>query len=250
MSRNYKIYAIDFDGTLVENKWPAIGKANQDMINFVKHIQQRGDKWILWTMRSERPLAQAIDWCLQNRLRPDVVNNNLPELVKEFGNNPRKVYADYYIDDHNKSFEEIIKESREYEESNYCLYDYMKFCQNHIKTEDKILKAYKAQIKLMNRILNDCAWTNDCFLADFNNITNRFKIHSKRRKYYCIAHTIVAQRLSIKPKYGQQLSMSWLMHLNTLHVFKDFQVISDVPEFLTKLKNFVETNVSTKLGDA
>lgn len=249
MSRNYKIYAIDFDGTLVENKWPEIGKANQDMINFVKHIQQRGDKWILWTMRSKRPLAQAMDWCHQNRLRPDAVNDNLPELIDEFGNNPRKVYADYYIDDHNKPFEEIIKESKDYGESNHCLYDYMAFCQDQIKIEDKILKSCKSQIKLFNRILNNCAWNDDCFVADFKHIVNRFKMHSIRRRHYCLAHTIVARRLSTKNKYGQQLSSSWLMSIVSLNIFKDFQTISDNTEFLAKLKEFIKANLSTKLGD-
>ena len=32
---------------------------------------------------------------------PDAINDNLPERIKMFGNNPRKVYADVYIDDHN-----------------------------------------------------------------------------------------------------------------------------------------------------
>ena len=30
--RNYKIYAVDFDGTLCENAWPDIGKPNHVLI--------------------------------------------------------------------------------------------------------------------------------------------------------------------------------------------------------------------------
>ena len=95
------IYAIDFDGTIVRNKWPDIGEANQSVIDFIKTIQDRGDKWILWTMREGKYLQEAAAWCLAHDLIPDTVNNNLPSLREAFGNNPRKVFANVYIDDHN-----------------------------------------------------------------------------------------------------------------------------------------------------
>ena len=106
--RNYAIYAVDFDGTLVENKWPEIGQSHRGVIAYVKVIQERGDKWILWTMRSGDELLAAYNWCKERGLYPDAVNDNLPDLVKAFGNNPRKVYADFYIDDHNMSVEDAV----------------------------------------------------------------------------------------------------------------------------------------------
>lgn len=33
---NSKIIAVDFDGTLCENKWPEIGEANEDMIYYLR----------------------------------------------------------------------------------------------------------------------------------------------------------------------------------------------------------------------
>ena len=42
-----KIIAVDFDGTLCENKWPEIGKANKEMITYLKDRQANGDKLIL-----------------------------------------------------------------------------------------------------------------------------------------------------------------------------------------------------------
>ena len=96
-----KIYAIDFDGTIVEDKWPDIGKAKQEVVDFILDIQTRGDKWILWTMREGERLDRAVEWLARHWLRPDAVNDNLPELKHEFGNNPRKVFADVYIDDRN-----------------------------------------------------------------------------------------------------------------------------------------------------
>ena len=49
--RNYKIYAVDFDGTLCENAWPEIGKPNDALINRMIELREEGNKVILWTCR-------------------------------------------------------------------------------------------------------------------------------------------------------------------------------------------------------
>ena len=95
------IYAIDFDGTIVEEKFPAIGELKPEAADFIKHIQQNGDKWILYTMREDKYLEDAVAFLIANDLFPDAINDNLPELKEQFGNNPRKVFANVYIDDHN-----------------------------------------------------------------------------------------------------------------------------------------------------
>ena len=95
------IYAIDFDGTIVCNKWPDIGEGVPEVMAFIGQIQQRGDKWILWTMRESERLEQALSWLAVHGLFPNAINDNLPELQKAFKNNPRKVFANVYIDDHN-----------------------------------------------------------------------------------------------------------------------------------------------------
>ena len=95
------IYAIDFDGTIVENKFSDIGPANPEAIEFIKALQERGDKWILYTMREGDYLMQAVDWLAFRGLHPDAVNDNLPEMKEFYKNNPRKVFANVYIDDHN-----------------------------------------------------------------------------------------------------------------------------------------------------
>ena len=46
---NAKIIAVDFDGTLVENKWPEIGAPIEKNIAKVKAEQEAGAKIILWT---------------------------------------------------------------------------------------------------------------------------------------------------------------------------------------------------------
>lgn len=95
------IIAVDFDGTLCVNRWPEIGKARQPVIDWLIMQKQKGVKLILWTMRSGEKLTEAVRWCEAHGLTFDAVNDNLPEIQAQYGNNPRKVFANYYLDDHN-----------------------------------------------------------------------------------------------------------------------------------------------------
>ena len=95
------IYGIDFDGTIVAEKFPAIGKPIKETIQFINDLQLEGHKWILITMREGKLLENAVAWLKSQGLNPDAVNDNLPERIEKWGNNPRKIYADVYIDDHN-----------------------------------------------------------------------------------------------------------------------------------------------------
>ena len=95
------IYAIDFDGTIVENRFPRIGAIKREVWEFITDLQQRGDKWILFTMREGESLDLAVRFLAGYGLRPDAVNDNLPEMCALYKNNPRKIFAHVYIDDHN-----------------------------------------------------------------------------------------------------------------------------------------------------
>lgn len=97
--REYNIYAVDFDGTLCENAWPDIGKPNHSLINALKKAREKGDKVILWTCRTTDRLEEAIAWCKEQGLEFDTVNENLPEIIGQFGTESRKVFADVYVDD-------------------------------------------------------------------------------------------------------------------------------------------------------
>ncbi len=91
--------AVDFDGTLCVNRWPEIGPPNLPVIDELKLRKVRGDRLILWTCREGELLVQAMAWCRERGLRFDAVNDNLPETVRQYGDNPRKVSADEYWDD-------------------------------------------------------------------------------------------------------------------------------------------------------
>ena len=86
------VYAVDFDGTLAQTRFPEIIAPNKKMVAFVKTIQAAGHKVILWTSR-------AVEWCRQQGIVFDSVNEPLPEQIARWNNDTRKIYADYYIDD-------------------------------------------------------------------------------------------------------------------------------------------------------
>lgn len=93
------IIAIDFDGTLVQDKYPDIGEANRLIVDIVKAHQEKGDKIILWTCRDGESLSEAIHWCKSMGIELAAVNTNLPENQEKYGGDTRKVFADVYYDD-------------------------------------------------------------------------------------------------------------------------------------------------------
>ena len=104
MERDYKILAIDFDGTLFETDYPSIVRPILPVIEMAKARRERGDKLILWTCREGPELDAAIEACREYGLEFDAVNDNLEAMKAEWGNNPRKVAADEYWDDKNGWF--------------------------------------------------------------------------------------------------------------------------------------------------
>lgn len=97
--RNYRIFAVDFDGTLSLGQWPGVGPANEELFCFLKKNQEQGDKIILWTCRENECLEEAVKWCRNQGLEFDAINSNLPEKIAECGTDSRKISCDYYIDD-------------------------------------------------------------------------------------------------------------------------------------------------------
>ena len=91
---NYKIIACDYDGTLEID-----GKMNTALISKLKSEQRRGSVVILWTCREGESLMAALNSLFSCGFRPNLVNENAPAVIKRFGRNTRKVYADVYIDD-------------------------------------------------------------------------------------------------------------------------------------------------------
>jgi hypothetical protein len=92
------IFAVDFDGTIVEHRYPDIGPERCDALITLKHLQQAGHQIIIWTCRTGEDLAEVVQWCKKNDFKPDAYNCN-PDSIPGFG--VPKVLADVYIDDRN-----------------------------------------------------------------------------------------------------------------------------------------------------
>lgn len=90
--------AIDFDGTIVEQRYPEIGRVRPFAFETLKALQQKGHHLILWTHRSGSRLEDAVDFCLGNGIEFYAVNRNYPE-EKWNENSSRKIDADLFIDD-------------------------------------------------------------------------------------------------------------------------------------------------------
>lgn len=106
------IIAVDFDGTLCSNAWPGIGAPRKGVIEYVKHQRQNGAKVILWTNRVGDRLDAAVAWCREQGVEFDAVNENLSEIVQEFGADCRKVFANVYLDDRAMKPEEAERTGR------------------------------------------------------------------------------------------------------------------------------------------
>ncbi|MGM0375153.1 MAG: BT0820 family HAD-type phosphatase [Bacteroidota bacterium] len=94
------VIAVDFDGTIVEHRYPDIGKEKLFAFETLKALQDQGHLLILWTFRTGKELEEAVDFCLRNGLEFYAVNKSYPE--EEFdGTMSRKISADVFVDDRN-----------------------------------------------------------------------------------------------------------------------------------------------------
>lgn len=94
--------AVDFDGTIVEHKYPAIGREIPFAIETLKKLRNEHHKLILWTVREGRLLDEALAFCRERGLEFYAVNRDYPEEEKERNNHySRKLKADIFIDDRN-----------------------------------------------------------------------------------------------------------------------------------------------------
>lgn len=86
--------AIDFDGTCTTHDYPNIGKD----IGAVKVLQKLAEEHqlILYTMRSDDKLMEAVDWFIDNKIPLYAIQTNPTQ--NQWTKSP-KCYAQLYIDD-------------------------------------------------------------------------------------------------------------------------------------------------------
>lgn len=97
------IIAVDFDGTIVENKYPEIGDPIPGAIGILQAWKARGHTIIINSCRSGVHQAQMEAWLIRNHVAHDYINENDPARTEQYGSDCRKISADIYIDDHDVS---------------------------------------------------------------------------------------------------------------------------------------------------
>ena len=107
----YKVIAVDFDGTIVEDRYPQIGPMVPTAREVLRRYRELGGQIILWTCRTGADLANACLFLAHNGIKVDAINSHIPERLemfkREYPHIPdcdvecRKIPADMYIDDRN-----------------------------------------------------------------------------------------------------------------------------------------------------
>ncbi len=96
------LIAIDFDGTLVEHKYPEIGKEIPFAFETLKRLQADGHRLILWSVREGRLLDEAVAYCRERGIEFYAINRDYPEEEKGANRHySRKLKVDLFIDDRN-----------------------------------------------------------------------------------------------------------------------------------------------------
>ena len=94
--------AVDFDGTIVEHRYPEIGEEIPFATETLKMLIKDRHRLILWSVREGELLDEAVEWCRQRGVEFYAVNRDYPEEEKEKNNHfSRKLKADLFIDDRN-----------------------------------------------------------------------------------------------------------------------------------------------------
>ena len=90
--------AVDFDGTIVEAAYPAIGEEKIFAFQTLIELQKRGHQLILWTSRVGKELDEAVEFYRKHGLEFYAINKNYPEEILD-ETVSRKIVTDLYIDD-------------------------------------------------------------------------------------------------------------------------------------------------------
>lgn len=95
------VIAVDFDGTIVEHRYPQIGKEIPFAIDTLKMLAKDRHQLILWTVREGKRLEEAVEWCKKRGIKFYAINKNYPEEEYTDAHFSRKLKVDLFIDDRN-----------------------------------------------------------------------------------------------------------------------------------------------------
>lgn len=94
--------AVDFDGTIVEHRYPEIGEELPFATETLKMLIKDHHRLILWSVREGKLLDDAINWCRERGVEFYAVNRDYPEETTDNNQHfSRKLKVDVWIDDRN-----------------------------------------------------------------------------------------------------------------------------------------------------
>ena len=94
--------AVDFDGTIVEHRYPEIGKELPFATATLRRLIEDGHKLILWSVREGQLLDDAVEWCRKRGVVFYAVNKDYDEDTPETNASySRKLKVSMFIDDRN-----------------------------------------------------------------------------------------------------------------------------------------------------
>lgn len=96
------LIAVDFDGTIVEHKYPAIGDEIPFATETLKMLIADKHQLILWSVREGKLLDEAVEWCRERGVEFYAVNKDFPEENEAKNQHfSRKLKVEMFIDDRN-----------------------------------------------------------------------------------------------------------------------------------------------------
>lgn len=95
------ILAIDFDGTIVEEGYPDIGKEKKNAKLVINALYKLGFTIIINTCRAGEHEINARKFLQERGIMYHYINENCPTRIERYDTDSRKISADLYIDDKN-----------------------------------------------------------------------------------------------------------------------------------------------------
>lgn len=100
--KKLKTVAIDFDGTIVEHRFPKVGDLKMNVVKKIKAWYEKGHTIIIWTCRTDKYADEAKAFLDKNNIPYHFFNENPSSRIKS-----RKVLADIYLDDRALNVDDI-----------------------------------------------------------------------------------------------------------------------------------------------
>ena len=107
---------VDIDSTLLigHYDYPGLGKPNTSLIESLNNFRAEGGVVVINTLREKTSplgdiLTPALDFLKENGLQWDYVNENIPERIAKWNDDPRKIAVTYNIDDRNIGMLEFMR---------------------------------------------------------------------------------------------------------------------------------------------